>query len=138
MFVGDERQPVVTGGLERLVQCLKHQFIGPLLGAEPRILRLRSINPQLVVFDIVAVNLNGCLKLAVAQRVVMQRQRADHFVAHPFTQARKAIQPAVVVLAGGGRHQGRHLVPLGGGGIKSVVERGFQRDKQRRNVACIQ
>ncbi len=99
------RRAIFQGGQQQIFRVLSRAFTH---GRHQGI-----VNPKVVVFNVIAVDLNGQLPILVGDGVRMRRERMQDARAEPFAHAWELGHPAISVFAFGGRNLGGKLIPPG-------------------------
>ena len=91
----------------------------------------RRVNADIVVFDIVAVDLDRTFEMLVGDGIAVCLHILEYAVAHPFAEGRPLTEPSVSIGSCGRRDDGGDFLVLAVRHLQAVLEVFLKAGKQR-------
>src|SRR3990167_5249517 len=142
----EEVLAVIARSAETLIHGFEDHFVRQLGGGIPCHLSLWHIHPVLVVFNVLALDLDGGFEIIVRYFVVGGSEVLYMLGSDPWTHFGERAEPAIEVAARIGRYLHCDLVPGRRCGLEGIVERCMQFSEnalerlfvdQHGHVSCI-
>ena len=131
VVVVEEVLTVITQRSVRVFQQGKYQFVRMNGGSTAHFGHHRRVNADIVVFDVVAVDLDRTFKMLVSDGIAVCLHILEYAVAHPFAEGRPLTEPAVSIGSCGRRDDGGDFLVLAVRHFQAVLEVFLKTGKQR-------